>query len=141
MQDCYTVPLAQATMAIDITLNIKTYALIGLGWFFVTLGVLGIFLPLLPTTVFILLAAWCFARSSTRFHQWLTEHPKLGPILKHWQAGQGIPKQARNRAIATIVITMSISALIVSKWWITLLLFVIGACLCTYLMRQPIAES
>lgn len=122
-------------------LNAKNIALITVGWMSVILGVLGIFLPILPTTPFILLAGWCFSRSSKRFNDWLTNHPKLGPILAMWKSGNGIPRRARNRAILAIVLSMSLSAILVGRMWATLFLLVTGTCVTIYLMRLPVAQE
>jgi len=59
---------------------------LGLGLAFVGLGLLGTVLPVLPTTPFMILALWCFARSSKRFHDWLYHHRVFGPPLRQWEA-------------------------------------------------------
>ncbi len=115
------------------------YCLISLGWICVVLGVIGIFLPLLPTTPFILLAAWCFAKSSPRFHHWLISHPKLGPIIHTWQSGEGISRGLRNRVLAVMWASMLLSMWIVGKWWSIALLSSIGIAVSIYIFRQPIA--
>lgn len=79
--------------------------LFGLGWAFVALGVLGVFLPVLPTTPFLLVALWAFARSSERFHRWLFEHRLLGPPLQRWVAHRVIPW--RTKAVALTAMTAS----------------------------------
>ena len=79
------------------------------GLLFTGLGVLGIFLPLLPTVPLLLLAAACFARSSERFHSWLLEHPRLGPMIHGYLDGQGIPLKAKAIAIAMIWVSISVS--------------------------------
>jgi len=66
-----------------------------LGWVFVMVGVVGIFLPLLPTTPFLLLAAYCFNQSSDKFHRWLLSHKVLGPPVKNWQEHRIIARKAK----------------------------------------------
>ncbi|SHE38528.1 hypothetical protein SAMN02745753_00188 [Marinomonas polaris DSM 16579] len=112
-----------------------------LGWFSLITGIIGIFLPLLPTTPLVLLAAWCFSRSSVRFHTWLMEHKFFGPIVRDWQSSDGIPRKARNRAIIFMWAGMAISIFIVSRLWATIGLITIGLCVSTYLLRMPIRSE
>jgi len=114
------------------------YLVIILGWLSVVLGVVGIFLPLLPTTPFILLAAWCFSRSSPLFHNWLVSHPKLGPIVDTWSNGEGLPIKVRNRIIIIMWASMILSMLLIAKLWSALLLGLIGASVTVYIMRKPV---
>ena len=112
-----------------------------LGWFSLITGIIGIFLPLLPTTPLVLLAAWCFSRSSERFHTWLIEHKVFGPILRDWQSSDGIPRKARNRAIIFMWTGMLISIFLVSRFWATVGLVTIGTCVSIYLLRMPIRSE
>jgi len=106
-----------------------------------TLGVLGIFLPLLPTVPLLLLAAACFARSSERFHNWLLDHPHLGPMIRGYLEGQGIPLRAKITAIGLIWVTIPISALfIIPLFWVKVFLIAIGLCVTIYLLRLPVCE-
>ncbi|WP_250656206.1 YbaN family protein [Alkalimarinus coralli] len=114
------------------------YLVIILGWLSVILGVIGIFLPLLPTTPFILLAAWCFSRSSPLFHNWLISHPKLGPIVSTWSNGEGLPIKVRNRILIIMWLSMVLSAVLIAKLWSALLLALIGASVTVYIMRRPV---
>ncbi len=107
-----------------------------LGWISLALGVIGIFLPILPTTPFVLLAAWCFSRSSDKFHSWLINHKQLGSIIKAWQSGDGIPPQACYKAIAMTWLGMSISMLIIAELWAVALLCSIGLAVSFYLLRM-----
>lgn len=117
------------------------YTLIAIGWLSVVLGVLGIFLPVLPTTPFLLLAAACFVRSSPRFYQWLVDHPKLGKYIIYYLEGRGIPTRAKWMAITMIWITISLSALLVVPiFWVKVLLFGIAICVSIYLLMQPTWE-
>jgi len=68
-------------------------------------GIVGAFLPLLPTTPFVLLAAFCFARSSTRCERWLLAHPRFGPLIHNWRESRSIPLRAKQ--IAWVMMALS----------------------------------
>lgn len=72
---------------------------VALGLAFVGLGFVGIFLPVLPTVPFLILAAACFARGSTRLEGWLLNHPRFGPLLRDWRARGAIPLRAKWMAL------------------------------------------
>lgn len=74
------------------------------GFLLVGLAALGIFLPLLPTTPLLLLAAGCFANSSEKWHRWLVEHNVFGPIIHNWHEHRCIPRRAKIIAIASILL-------------------------------------
>lgn len=78
------------------------YVWIGLGWLFIILGVVGIVLPLLPTTPFLLVAAICFSRGSQRLHGWLINHRTLGPPITNWQTNRTISRQIKIAAIISM---------------------------------------
>ncbi|MBD5771452.1 YbaN family protein [Marinomonas colpomeniae] len=119
-------------------MNGKRILYLLLGWFSLITGIIGIFLPLLPTTPLVLLAAWCFSHSSERFHSWLLNHKFFGPIVNDWQSSDGIPKRSRNRAILFMWAGMLISILMVSRFWATITLISIGICVSIYLLRMPL---
>lgn len=73
------------------------------------LGLAGIVLPLLPTTPFLLLAAFCFARSSPRLEMWLIEHPRLGPPIRNWRAEGAISRRGKVLALVAITAAFGLS--------------------------------
>lgn len=73
-----------------------------LGCLMVALGFIGAFLPLMPTTIFLILAAWCFGKSSPRLEAWLLDHPRFGPSLRAWRAEGAIPRRAKYMAAGGI---------------------------------------
>jgi uncharacterized membrane protein YbaN (DUF454 family) len=84
------------------------------GWMAVALGAIGIVVPGLPTTVFFIIAAWCFSKSSPRFEQWVLDLPRIGPMVRDHRAGLGMPRRAKAWAIGTMVAFAGASALAVS---------------------------
>ena len=118
----------------------KRWCLMALGWLAFATGIVGIVLPLLQTTPFMLLAAALFARSFPRFHGWLLAHPWFGPPILDWQQYRGIRRHARRRAIIFILISFSVSLLVVPLPWVRWLLVVIMVILLTWLMRLPVLE-
>ncbi len=114
------------------------YSLITIGWLSVALGVIGIFLPLLPTTPFLLLAASCFAKSSTRFHSWLLNQPQLGPYIHLYLDGKGIPLKAKAYILLLMWFTISTSALfLVNPVGLKVMLFGIATGVSIYILRMP----
>jgi uncharacterized membrane protein YbaN (DUF454 family) len=116
----------------------KKYLLILIGWISVVLGVIGALLPIMPTTPFILLAAWCFARSSERFHQWLLNQRHLGPIVRDWDNGEGLPYKLPTRLILLAWFSLLTTSVIVHLWYATGLLTVVGLLLTMYLSKLPV---
>lgn len=108
-----------------------------IGFISLALGIIGIFLPLLPTTPFILLAAFCFMRGSTRMHTWLINHKVLGPYIKDFQSGLGIPLRTKCIAITIMWLSLAVSAWIVPIPWVRWLLLVPGIGVSIYLWRLP----
>jgi len=84
----------------------------GVGWVAVAIGSIGIVVPGLPTTVFFIIAASCFARSSPRFERWVLELPKVGPLVRDYRAGLGMPRRAKVWAIAVMVVFAGASILL-----------------------------
>ena len=105
------------------------------------LGVLGIVLPLLPTTPFVLLAAYCFARSSKRLHQWLLSHPWFGKLLSNWAQHRGMEASHKRRAIWLTVCSFMLSIYLAPLMEVRLLLVCIGVCVLTGISRIAVVPE
>ncbi len=81
---------------------------LSLGWLFVTIGVIGAFVPVLPTTPFLIIAAACFARSSPRIEAWLLAHPRFGGPLRDWRERRAIPRRAKIASVVMMTISYAI---------------------------------
>jgi uncharacterized membrane protein YbaN (DUF454 family) len=118
------------------TKAVKVFLLF-VGWLSVVLGVIGIFLPVMPTTPFLLLAAACFMRTSPKFYHWLVGHPRLGKYLVYYLEGKGIPLKAKIYTIATMAISMSVTCYFVPVTAVRVLLPLVGVLVALYIVRQP----
>ncbi len=112
-----------------------------IGWLSVVLGVIGIFLPVLPTTPFLLLAAACFVRSSRRFYLWLVEHPKLGPWIRNYLEGQGIPLKGKVYALVLMWASITLSCFLVPMPWARGFMLTSAVLVSVYILRQKTLRS
>ena len=112
---------------LETIMDIRKALLIFAGTLCVVLGVLGMFLPLLPTTVFLLLAAYCYSHSSEKFHNWLLDNRWCGAYIRNYKAGKGI--SLRQKASTILVLWASIIFsmwLLAAGFWLNLLMIAIA---------------
>lgn len=95
---------------------LRRLALVTVGLVCVALGGLGLIVPGLPTTVFFIAAAACFSRSHPRLERWVLNLPKIGPTVRDYRAGLGMPRRAKQWAIGSIVVFSTISAVLLDAW-------------------------
>ena len=108
------------------------------GWLSVALGVAGIFLPVLPTTPFLLLAAACFIRTSPKFYHWLIEHPRLGQYVIYYLDGKGMPRKAKVYTLIIMWATMLLTTFVLTdRTAIKIILPLIGTGVSIYILRLP----
>jgi len=110
------------------------YLYIFLGLLFLVLAVIGIFVPVLPTTPFLLLTAFFFLRSSERLYQWLLSHKVFGPYLHNYIRYRAMTIKAKRAAIATLWLSLAISIYLVNKTYVDIILIVIGISVSCYIL-------
>ncbi len=133
-------PPAPRSEAVYTPLMLSRYVLIGLGSFFLGLGILGVFLPVLPTTPFVLLAAACYARSSERLHRWLLENRVLGPDIRQWDETRSIRLRAKIMAILLIVASFSFTIYVLEELLARIALAAIGVGLLVFFLVVRTSE-
>jgi uncharacterized protein len=101
----------------------------------VVLGVVGIFVPVLPTTPFLLLAAACYARSCDSCYAWLLEHRWFGSFIRNWHEKRGVTRRQKTAAVAMLWAGIALSAAFgTSLWWVRGMLVAIATCTTLYLL-------
>jgi uncharacterized membrane protein YbaN (DUF454 family) len=117
-------------------MNIKKAFLIFVGTLSVGLGVLGMFLPLLPTTVFLLLGAYCYSHSSERFHDWLLNNRLCGEYIRNYTSGRGITVRQKVSTLATLWASIGFSTWYVSgALWFNLMMLAIAGGVSLHILR------
>jgi uncharacterized membrane protein YbaN (DUF454 family) len=118
-------------------LHVRRWLWLALAYACLALGIIGIFLPGLPTTPFVLLAAYAAARGSKRLHAWLLAHRMFGPMIRDWEASGAVSRKAKLWAIGTMALCAVIFFLTAPKWWMaatgTGIMAIVGA----WLWRRP----
>jgi len=117
---------------------VKRGIYIAAGWLSLALAILGIILPLLPTTPFLLLSAWLFSRSSERLHGWLINHPRFGHVVKRWEEEGTMERRFKKKAIFLVIVGFSVTLIVLPLGFITqLLLILLAMAISAYIYRIP----
>ena len=103
-----------------------------------TIGAVGLVLPLLPTTPFLLIAAFAFARSSTWLHRWLREHRSFGPLIDNWQRNRSIDRKTKRTAIIVIVMTPVVTWLFDAPLWLIACQIVVLSAPAIFILTRPL---
>ena len=115
----------------------KKIILITIGWLCVGLAFVGTFVPGIPTTIFLIVALWAFAKSSKKFHSWLLNHKRFGPILQNWESHKVVPRKAK-----ILMVILQISAVIIFHYslqniYLTAILTIILVFVARYVLSLP----
>jgi uncharacterized membrane protein YbaN (DUF454 family) len=107
------------------------------GFFSTGCAIIGAVLPLIPTTPFLLLAAYAFARSSPRFHGWLVNHRQFGPLIQNWQRNGSIDPRSKRMAMAVMVFALAASWLMGASARIIIIQAVVLAGSAAFILSRP----
>lgn len=111
--------------------------LLGFAWLCIALAIIGVIVPGMPTTVFVLMAAWAALRSSPRLHDWLEQHRLFGPMIANWRAGGFVSRRAKWAATLTMIGCAVITYLTASRPWVAPLSGAIMATVAVWLWLRP----
>ncbi|MGP9567994.1 YbaN family protein [Halomonas sp. AOP5-B2-8] len=106
-----------------------------------SIGVLGIFLPLLPTTVFMLIAVYCASKGSPRFEAWIRSRHYVGPLLVTWEQERAIPRRAKLAAVSMIALSGLITVWTLGPGWRSLAIIVLLIIVAVWLATRPEPSS
>ena len=116
----------------------KRIALILVGLVSLALGALGVFLPLLPTTPFVLVAAIAFAKSSDRLHQWLVDHDIFGPLIADWREHGAISRRTKVISVLSMIAILVISTLLSVPTHVIVIQAIVLSCSAIFILTRPL---
>ncbi|MGQ7247788.1 YbaN family protein [Halomonas sp. V046] len=117
--------------------SVRRLGYLVLAWLSFGLGVLGAFVPLLPSTCFLLVAVWAASRGSPRFAAWIRAHPRFGPTVVAWEESGAIPRHAKGLAVVMLSVSIVVLLFTVSLWWLKIGLVVGLIALAIWIVTRP----
>ena len=115
----------------------KKLILLIVGWLCVCFGFVGIFIPGIPTTIFLIIALWAFARSSKRFHAWLLNHQRFGPILRNWESHKVVPIKAKIVMVILQILVVIMVQYTFNSLFVTVALLIVLILVASYVISLP----
>jgi len=108
-----------------------------LGLVCVALGIIGLILPIMPGTIFLIIALWAFSKSSVRFHVWLYSHERFGQPLRDWHRHRAIPLKAKLAAVGLISLSFLVVFMLVAQAWLLVLLGAVLGTVVVFIITRP----
>ena len=115
----------------------KRIILISLGWLCVGLGFVGVFVPGIPTTIFLIIALWAFTKSSEKLRHWLLNHKRFGPILNNWQEHKVVPRRAKILMVVLMSLAVVLFYYSLQNLYLTIGLIIILVLVAIYVISLP----
>ena len=115
----------------------KRTILISLGWLCVGLGFVGVFVPGIPTTIFLIIALWAFTKSSKKLRNWLLNHKRFGPILNNWQQHKVVPRRAKILMVVLMSLAVVLFYYSLQNLYLTIGLIIILVSVAIYVISLP----
>ena len=115
----------------------KRLVLISLGWVCVGLAFVGVFVPGIPTTIFLIIALWAFTKTSTKLRYWLLHHKRFGPILTNWQEHRVVPRRAKILMVTFMILSVILFHYSLQNLYLTTGLIVILGFVARYVISLP----
>ena len=115
----------------------KRIILISLGWLCVGLGFVGVFVPGIPTTIFLIIALWAFTKSSEKLRHWLLNHKRFGPILNNWQQHKVVPRRAKILMVVLMSLAVVLFYYSLQNLYLTIGLIIILVLVAIYVISLP----
>ena len=115
----------------------KRILLISLGWLCVGLGFVGVFVPGIPTTIFLIIALWAFTKSSEKLRHWLLNHKRFGPILNNWQKHKVVPRRAKILMVVFMSLAVFLFYYSLQNLYLTIGLVIILVLVAIYVISLP----